>query len=224
MASSAKSQKQESALNIEEVIAVVTGLADTDTKHRVWSESLTSPALRNQLAKSFLQDEKEGDTEERVDSAPSEQLKMRLQTLAESFIKPTFPEVTAQIMDRVLTVIETVLTLPCFAPALAAPDPIISLNITSETIHTAEAVQITFQQLPSVEFSEETVPTLRVLVDASALDTIRDYNKVVVTIASAETKLPLIVPLNTQGQGYLDVSGIPPAKSLYRLVAVQLSP
>ncbi len=225
-----QSHGTDGAVSAQDILAVASGVAGNATANRVWAESATDRALRNRVAWSLPpEDEEEQIADALADAsdAVSERLQNRVRSLTERFVqvKPI------AVARRVLSVLETLLRLPCLAPAVAASDPAAAdLRLATQTVSTKEGVQVLFQQLPPTSGNGgDADPILRVLVDASALEGGADYGVATVTIAGSgggggDTPFPVTVPLNAQGRGLIDVGNLPPATSGRYLVAVSLSP
>ena len=223
MANFRNPRKKKVNTTLDERIAVVTGLADLETTHRVWAKSLTSRDLRERLAQSFPPDEPETGLPDTADWVPTERLQKRLQALSESFIKPSLSDSAIQIAERFLTVIDTVLTLPCLSLSWAASNTTTIFQIPSQTVQTDENVPITFHQLsPQVE-GAEAAPILRVWIDVSLLDIAHEYGTATITLVADRIAFPIAISLNPEGQGYQDLPGLPASVVPYRLNAVRLS-
>ncbi|MBC8137309.1 MAG: hypothetical protein H8F28_15625 [Fibrella sp.] len=211
-------------ISTQDILSVASGIASNGTVRRVWAESVSDNVLRERVAWSLPpEDEEEQITDaiSDVSDAVPERLQPRMWALSERFVRTPFES----LPYRILNVIETVLNLPCFAPAIAASDPFGAANLVSQAVMTAESVRIEFQQLPSASPDNELSSLVRIIVDASALSQEGDYSSAAVTLAEGDKSLsPLLVPLNAQARGLLDVDKFPPSEHARRLVSVSLTP
>lgn len=208
----------------QDILAVMSGVATKTTAQRVWSRCVSDNKTRYQVAWSLPPDDEEDQIQDAISDAPKdipESLKQRTRMLTDRFISVQQP----RLAERVLSVLETLLNLPCFSPALAASDASLSPKIVSQTVVTTEGIRIELQQLPTVAVDTETAPTLRIIVDASVFsgnDLL--YTQCTLTVTDGDDALVLFaVPLNVQGRGLLDVRNLPAAKSACRLAEVRLS-
>jgi hypothetical protein len=232
----------------DDVMAWVSGSADPSTRRRVLAAAMTDKGLRSRLAFAMAEDEESfeepasanlqqraADLRERM-----HQVTMQLATKPQFDLAGTMQQFGAAVTraanalsDRVLTVGRELITLPCLAPAMAAPGPLDFLTVQSQSVTTGEGVRIEFQQLPPVGWEMTTKPHLRIVVDASALEEPfggeTGYNTAFVTLEEGNPAptLPdlhtLVIPLNAQGLGFTDANALPPPKAACRLVAVTLS-
>jgi len=243
-------------VRVDDFIAVVSGVADAETRRRVLSAALSDGSLRKRLAfaEANAGDAGAGDlesmateSEEAVMARRTNALRERMNAVTQRFVsKPQFDLAEAmqnigaavtnaanQISDRILSVGRELITLPCLAPAVAAPGPLDFLTVQSQSVTTGEGVRIEFQQLPPVGWEMTSKPHLRIVVDASALEEPFGgdigYNTAFVTLEEgnqAPTRPDLhtlVVPLNSEGLGFTDANSLPPPKAACRLVAVTLS-
>jgi hypothetical protein len=195
-------------VSTEDIIAVVSGIATQRTAQRVWAQSVSDEKARYQIAWSLPPDDEEEQIRDAIADAPDripERLQQRARMLTERFASVQRPS----LRERALTALETVLNLPCFAPALAASDVPPSPKIVSQSVTTEEGVRIEFQQLPVVPGDTDTGTILRVIVDAS-ITADATYTRAMLTLATGNDPLAsLSVPLNVQGRGLLDVRDLP---------------
>jgi hypothetical protein len=241
-----------------EIAAFVEGLADKETARRVLSAALTDPSLRERVETLIGHDERfrigasvralvaDAGFSERAD-----RLKVEMRSIASNVAReplsyaeragapdaekvrsaPFFDTLAAQF-SRTFQMGRQLLTLPCFAPVMAADAP--ALQLLRQTIQTGEGVRIEFQQLPGGP------QRLRVLVDASQLDAPTDdasYNVAYLTLeegsestGQAAHRHVLIVPLNRQTRGFSDFvvgssgsNGLPAPTGSCRFVSATLS-
>ena len=208
-----------------DIIAVASGIASSKTNRRVWAKSVSDTTVRYRVAWSLPTSDEEEQITDAISEvpevdAPSEHLQQRMQMLTENFVRVQ----PSRIPDRILSVIQTMLHLPCFAPAIAASEPFSASRITSQTVLTTDGVRIEFQQLPAQSLDSDSTLPLRIIVDASGLGSDQQYTKAILTIAdNADSHSLLVVPLNTQAKGLLDIAKLPPAESRCRLITVHLS-
>lgn len=212
-------------VSANEILAVVTGTATGRAARRVWSQSAQDKSLRSRVAWSLPpadgEDEEIADAVTTPETAPTEMspaLKRRLDTLATRYVRiaasPPVPLAT-----RILTVLETWLTVPAWSPALAASDTT-PLAPPPQTIETGDGVRVSFGQLPPVDSLSPS--PVRVIVDATALDDTKSYSSAVVSVSEGDTIHRIIVPLNAERRGMTTVSDLPPAHTARRLIGVSL--
>ncbi|MBC7809446.1 MAG: hypothetical protein H7145_25205 [Akkermansiaceae bacterium] len=215
-------RESDAAISSEDIIGVASGIASDATARRVWAESVSDRGLRNRVAWSLPPEDEDEQIADAVSEAPDavpERLQQRTRILTGRFVRvqPT------SLADRLLEMFETLLTLPCLAPAVAASESWASSLMASQTVTTVEGVRIEFQQLPPVSPDRGAASLLRIVVDASVLGGGQQYTMASVTIAEGDSRLPFAVALNPDARGMLDVSNLPPARFARRLVSVRLS-
>ena len=207
---------------VQDILAVTTGTAPWQTTRRVFGEAVTDNALRNRVALSLPPDDEDAEIADAVATAPaavSQGLEKRLRAMTRTFVRMDTPSSDAPpFLDRVLTVLDTLLTLPCLAPAIAAPDAA-GIAVQTQTVETVEGVRVVFQQLPVAAGHAATV---RVIVDATVLAEPNRFVSATVGIAEGDQQTPFVVPLAAPGRGLLDVPNPVAAKLARRLVSVTL--
>lgn len=206
----------------QDIIAVASGIASEGTVRRLWASSLSDHSVRNRVAWSLPPDDEEERIADAISDAPEnipEQLQQRARSLTERFVRVQ----RAPFSTRILDVIETLLQLPCLSPAIAATDSS-QVGLLTQSVFTTEGVRIDFQQLPLASTGGDVRPTVRVLVDASAVVGLAPESAAEVTLSDADgPQDPLVIPLNPQARGYRDIHGLAPTRSAYRLVGASLS-
>jgi hypothetical protein len=210
-----------------EIAAFVEGTADRDTARRVLASAISDPDVRQQVELLRTIDEDFENEIAIPGEAPAdfaaraEELRAKMQNAVQQIWDETeqgrqqqrtfdaimaegnggvianatdallaFWNRTQEAIQQSLTLGRHALTLPCLAPANAASPP--ALSVARQSV-TAEGVRIEFQQLPG------TPARLRVVVDASALHSEKDFHKQTNT-ATTKTKATETTNYSSKGE------------------------
>ena len=243
--------------NNDDLAAFVAGLADAATTRRVSRAALADSAVRETVRTMTVDHEAAFASAFDVtpladaDASRAESLKSRLRLATISFARETSPAIAAAqiaetaansggivgIVARAIQTGRALLTLPCLAPATAAPAIDATAPLQRNVVHAADGVRIEFQQLPG-----QPPYRVRVVVDASDSDTEPGaYTVAYLTLEEDETasvtgeliasaRHLLIVPMRADLRGFADFvvggsgpTGLAMPRSTCRLVGATLA-
>jgi hypothetical protein len=215
----------------EELVAVAEGVADALVERRVLAAALTDSRIKQRL--DFLRAIDQDQEPLELSELPISRVQALKESMAitarrvgrefqervgasESVPRDDWQQSLGTRLRHVLAIVPRRLTLPCFAPALAASEP--SLQVQRESLE-ADSVRIEVHQLP------ETPPRVRFYADASGSQEFHadETSGIALAFCEAGTRELWIeiVPLNTEGRGVLERLA-PAVRGSVELVGVAL--